>query len=100
LDSFYGKFIRNFSEICAPLVACLRKGKFKWNFVAHMGFELLKKVIERPILALRNFHEVFQVDFDASDMAIGVVMRQDERPIAFFSEKLNEAKKTYSVYDQ
>ena len=33
-------------------------------------------------------------------MAIGVVLSQDERPFAYFSEKLNEAKKKFSSYDK
>jgi hypothetical protein len=33
-------------------------------------------------------------------MAIGVVLIQDEKPIAYFCEKLNDAKKKYSTYDK
>lgn len=32
-------------------------------------------------------------------MDIGVVLSQEGRPIAFFSEKLNDAKRRYSSYD-
>ena len=40
------------------------------------------------------------MDFDASGIAIGVVLSQEVKPIAYFSEKLNDAKKKYSIYDQ
>ena len=40
------------------------------------------------------------MDFDASGSAIGAVVSQEGKPIAYFSEKLNVAKKKYNIYDQ
>ena len=59
-----------------------------------------KKVTKQPILTLPNFNKVFQVDCDASDSTIRVVLSQEGKPIAYFSENLNDAKKKYSIYDQ
>ena len=52
------------------------------------------------MLALPNFSKVFQVDCDAICSAIGAVLSQEGKPIAYFSENLNDAKKKYFVYDQ
>ena len=58
-----------------------------------------EKVIEKPILALLDFRKVFQVDYDASGTAIGAILSQEGWPIPYFNEKLNDAKRKYSIYD-
>ena len=58
-----------------------------------------QKIAELPTLSLLDFNKVFQVECDASGSAIGVVSSQERRPIALFSEKLNDSKRKYSVYD-
>ena len=103
LASFYRKFIRNFSSVCNAMTETMRgdKKEFKWTHGADNSFETLKqKVAELPVLALPDFNKVFQVECDASGSAIGAVLSQEGKPVAFFSEKLNDAKRKYSVYDQ
>jgi hypothetical protein len=103
LASFYRKFIRNFIGISAPMMDTVKKRhkSFHWTEEAEKSFNLLKKKItEQPILVLPDFNKTFQVKCDASGFAIGVVLSQDDRPIAYFTEKLNETKVKYSMYDK
>ena len=75
LVSFYRKFIKNFSQICAPIIDTFRGSRkpFKWKEATERNFKLLKKkTIEKPILSLPSFDKVFQVKTDASWTSIGV----------------------------
>ena len=103
LSIFYKKFITDFSNICALIVENIKQGHrpFVWIGEVEKGFKLLKKKItERPILALPYFQNLFEVKCDASGMAIGVVLIQEEKHVPYFNENLNDAKQKYSSYDK
>ena len=100
IATFYKNFTRNFSSIVTPIIDCTKGTTFKWANEAEESFKFLKKkATEAPILALPYFDKVFEVDCDASHVGIGVVLIQAGKPIAFFSEKLNDVRNNYSTYD-
>jgi len=103
LATFYKKFTRNFSSICTPILNTIKKDNkyFNWTKEDEKGFRVLKsKITEQPILVLPNFGKTFQVKCDASGVAIGAVLSQDNNHVSYFSKKLNDVKRKSSTYDK
>ena len=74
---------------------------FTWGKEQQCSFGKIKIAIATaPILAIVDPHKPFVVETDASATAIGAVLIQDGRPIAFESKKLNRAQQNYSAYER
>jgi hypothetical protein len=74
---------------------------FHWTEEAEKSFKLLKgKITEQLVLVLPDFSKTFQVRCDASGFAIRAVLSQDNKPLAYFGEKLNDTKMKYSTHDK
>ena len=51
-------------------------------------------------MVLPDFKKPFLVKCDVSAEAIGAFLSQEDRPVAYFSENLNDTKRKYSSYDK
>ena len=101
LTGYYRRFVQHYGSIAKPLTQLLKNKQFLWTDAAQQAFEALKQaMITTPVLALPDFNEVFVVETDASDVGIGAVLMQKDRPIAFLSKALGESHKAKSIYEK
>ena len=103
MAGFYRKFIRDYAKIAVPMTDQLKaQGKtFRWDDEQERSFTKLKVALaSAPILAIVDPLKSFVVETDASDKAVGAVLLQEGRPIAFESKKLDKAQQNYSVYEK
>ncbi len=103
LAFYYRKFIKNFAKIAAPLTNLLKKSAvtYEWEKACDEAFETLKGIlVKAPVLRLPNFDKEFEIHSDVSDFAIGGVLVQEGRPVAFESKKLSEMERRWPTHEK
>jgi hypothetical protein len=104
--NFYLKYIPNATRVLDPLHNLLRKNvEFAWSKKCQESFDKVKNYLSStPILAIFDREKPINIYTDASIEGIGAVLKQPqedgtEKPVAYFSRKLNEyQKKKKTIY--
>ncbi|GJV92914.1 putative reverse transcriptase domain-containing protein [Tanacetum coccineum] len=101
LDSYYRRFIANFSKIAKPLTSLTQKNqKYVWGIEQEEDFQTLKNnLCDAPILSLPDGVEDFVVYCDASNQGLGCVLMQRGKVIAYASRQLKIHEKNYTTHD-
>jgi len=104
LANFYRKFVLGFSHITWPLSQFSKGGakeKLFWSESQQKAFTELKyRLCSAPMLALLDLQQPFEVETDASDYAIGVVLTKHGHPMTYHSEKRLDTVQKYPTYDK
>lgn len=103
LIGYYRKFIPNLSKIVKPLTESTKK-----NAVINIedkkyleAIQTCKQLLTNaPILAFPDFKKTFVITTDASDIALGAVLSQDNHPIAYASRTLSKTEHKYNTTEK
>lgn len=100
-------FVPNFAAVTAPLTNLLRKSvKWVWSDKCQEALAQIKAMLSSPpVLRAPDFRLPFQLAVDACDVGVGAVLLQTgedgfEKPVAYFSKKLNKHQQAYSTIER
>ncbi|KAK2575252.1 hypothetical protein KPH14_012703, partial [Odynerus spinipes] len=109
--NYYGRFIRNLSQILTPLYKLLEKenrqeGSFRWSPACEAAFVAAKKAfMSDQILAHYDPQLPLIIACDASAYGVGAVLSQkypdgNERVLQYASQTLSRTQRKYSQIDK
>jgi len=104
--NFYHDYISKRAIILDPLHNLLRKNQsFMWSDECQYSFDKIKELLcSEPALAIFDKYLPIKIYTDACLVGIGAVLKQTQpdgtdKPVAYFSKKLNETqKKKKAIY--
>ena len=112
LTNYYRRFVKDYARIATPLTDLLggpekrnSTERIGWTSAQHHSFRLLKAaLVSTPVLRMPDSHLPFHIITDASDLAVGAILEQDDgngpRPVAYASKRLSSAEANYSIRDK
>ena len=95
--SYYSKWIPKFSDKIAPLV---KNTTYPVGEHCEQAFQQLKTEVENSVVSAIDESLPFELETDASDLAIAAVLNQNGRPVAFFSRTLQDAERRHSPVEK
>ena len=103
--NYYRWFIQNFATIVDPLTSLTRKDvEWQWGPYQRRSFQQLKESLcTAPVLLFRDPKVPYTIVTDASGIAVGGVLMQDQgdglQPLTFLSRWLKPMEQRYSAYE-
>ena len=100
LSVYYSKWVPKFSKLAEPLFTAKRDGLLQLQKDALDCIDDIKKAVAKPLLWIPDRQKPFILETDASAIALGGVLTQEGRPVAFVSHKLSDREKHWSAIEK
>jgi hypothetical protein len=109
---YYRDLWARWSDMLAPLTSLVgecsqtkptkakgtKKVPWHWDEIHQRAFDHVKATTAKDVvLAYPDYSKVLEIYTDASSKQFGAVITQEIRPIAFFSWKLSDTQRKYSI---
>jgi hypothetical protein len=103
--NFYRHFIQGYSGIARPLTRLTGNDPWVWGPEQEEAFEWIKTLITTaPVLVIPTNDDLFRIEADTSEFAIGAVLSQRQHDVwklvAYLSKALTPTQRNYEVYDR
>ena len=106
--NFLGMYLEDLQITLAPIYALTKRGKgedkvkkgkpIEWTEECQQAFEKIKKQLtSAPVLSMPTKEGVFELRSDTSIIGCGSILRQDGKLIGYYSKRLPECCKRYSI---
>ena len=102
LVQYLAKFIPDLSTVDQPIRALTTKdAQFQWGPSQQKSFDKLKELCTTaPVLAFYDVKKDVVIQCDASSYALGGVLLQEGRPVAYTSRALTETESRYAQIEK
>jgi hypothetical protein len=104
--NYFRRFIKGYAKITYPMTELLRKGvwdkgKDPWLPIHDTSFEVVKHALTTaPVLTHYDPSKPMELICDASKVALGGILLQEGRPLAYESRKFSPTETRYSTGDR
>ena len=99
---YLAKFLPMLAEVETPLRELTKRDVlFHWDKPQETAFEQLKNLCcEAPVLAYYDVNKDVTIQSDASQSAMGAVLLQEGRPVAYASRKLRPSERNWAPIEK
>ena len=100
LFAYNAKWIADYSNKVAPLLAAQKQLVFPLNQASRLAIASLKEKVASVVLWLPWENEPLVLHTDAFGTDIGATLTQGDKPVGFFSRTLKHSEISYSVVER